>query len=203
MAFQETQFPADISEGSVGGPEYKTIVVAAESGAEQRISLWPRGRLRWDVSKGVQKAAQQAALITFFRACAGRAIGFRFKDWLDYTCLLEPITNAGTTTLQLQKTYVVGTASEVRKITKPITGTSPTWPYTGIHLYQAGGLLTSGYTVDYTTGLVTLAVAAPGSVFTWSGEFDVACRFDVDTMKHSLHDGYTEWDGILVVELPN
>ena len=202
MTFIEAQFPTDISFGSAGGPEYKTVVVAAESGAEQRISLWPRGRLRWDVSKGVQKPAQWTLLIAFFRAMQGRAKGFRYKDWLDYQAAQEPLANTGGTVLQLVKTYTQSGASEVRKITKPLSGTSPTWAVAGIKLYKDGVVMTGGYAVDYTTGLVTLAAAAPGSAFAWSGEFDVPVRFDSDAMKMTAQDGYSEWSQITVVELP-
>ena len=202
MTFIEAQFPTDISFGSAGGPEYKTIVVAAESGAEQRISLWPRGRGRWDVSKGVQKPAQWTTLIAFFRAMQGRAKGFRYKDWLDYQAVMEPMANTGGTVLQLVKTYTQSGASEVRKILKPIPSTSPTWPTAGIQLYKDGAIMAGGYSVDYTAGLVTLAAAAPASAFAWSGEFDVPVRFDSDAMKMTAQDGYSEWSQITVVELP-
>ena len=40
MAFIETRFPADISFGSAGGPEYSTDIVVTQGGYEQRNINW-------------------------------------------------------------------------------------------------------------------------------------------------------------------
>lgn len=42
-----------------------------------------------------------------------------------------------------------------------------------------GSLVTTGFAVDYNTGLVTF-VSAPGGVVTGGCEFDIPVRFEVD-----------------------
>ena len=127
MAFDEVQFPPDISFGAIGGPGYQTDIVQVESGYEARNQNWSVALMKWDVSHAIKTTAQMQTLLTFFRARKGRARAFRFKDWTDYSGTAEamsPATGTGVlTTFQLQKTYTSGGVSEARTITKPVTGT--------------------------------------------------------------------------------
>lgn len=199
LVFDEVQFPPDISFGAQGGAVYKTVVVIADSGYEQRVGLWARGRLRWDVSHGIKHAAQGYALATFFRARQGRLRGFRFKDWTDYTATNEPLVNnfpnSGGGTLQLQKAYTDTANSEVRLIQKPVAGTV-TLTRNTVAFPSAGH-----WTLDTTTGQVTLTTPDT-AVYAWSGQFDVPVRFDTDEMKLAVKDqDYYAWEGVPVVEL--
>src|ERR1700749_4980591 len=106
MGFVETQFPADISYGSSGGPEYKTDILTKQNGEEERNVSWEQARARFNVAHGVKTKAQLDLLIAFFRARKGRAYGFRFKDWTDYQGSETLGTGDGMTTqFQLIKTY--------------------------------------------------------------------------------------------------
>lgn len=203
-SFHEIQFPVQISYGCTGGPVYKTTVVRADSGAEQRIGQWVTGRLKWSVSQGVKNAAQLAALIAFFRARKGKLYGFRFKDWTDYQVRRGPLLPAADgSALQLYAGYSDAAGTEMRKIAKPVAGKTETWPQVGIAIYPAAGgaALTSGYSADYTTGIVTGLGSAAGS-YVWSGEFDVPARFDTDEMRVN-REGFAinNWDDIAVLEI--
>ncbi len=197
MGFVEVQFPADISYGSSGGPEYATDVVTASSGYEQRNVNWQQARARFNVAHGVKTQAQLATLIAFFRARKGRAYGFRFKDWTDYQGSSEALgTGDGTTThFQLVRHYASGSVTELRTITKPVSGT--------VQVYENGVLQTSGVTVDTTTGIVTFATApATGVALTASFQFDVPVRFDTDQLSASLDAyGINSWQNIALVEV--
>ena len=46
MAFHEVRFPADLSFGSLGGPERRTEVVTLTNGFEERNSPWAHSRRR-------------------------------------------------------------------------------------------------------------------------------------------------------------
>lgn len=184
MAFVETRFPADISYGSAGGPEYSTDIIMIQSGYEQRNINWSAARARYNVAYGVRTQPQLDALIAFFRARKGRADGFRFKDWTDYKTTAQTIAtgNGSTTVFPLIKTYVSGSTSETRTIAKPVAGT--------INIYLDGVLQTSGVTVSTLTGLVTFTAApANGKIITADFEFDVPVRFDTDRLSASL-DSY-------------
>lgn len=95
MSFAEAQFPADISYGATGGPVFLTDVVATVSGHEQRNSKWAQARARYNVASGVKTEAQWQALIAFFRARRGKAVGFRFKDWSDFKAVNQPLEPLG------------------------------------------------------------------------------------------------------------
>lgn len=197
MGFVETQFPADISYGSSGGPEYTTDIVATQNGYEQRNVNWEQARARFNVAHGVKTKAQLDTLIAFFRARKGRAYGFRFKDWMDYQAVNQPLgTGDGSRTqFQLMKRYLSGAVAENRIISKPVAGT--------IQVYKNGVLQTGGVSIDVATGVVTFAVApAIGIAVTASFEFDVPVRFDTDRLSARMEAyGIHSWQDIPLVEV--
>lgn len=197
MAFVEVQFPSDISYGSSGGPEYATDIVASQNGYEQRNIVWQQARARYNVAHGVKTKTQLDALIAFFRARKGRAIGFRFKDWSDYQAATQTIgTGNGTATqFQLVRNYVSGAVTETRTIQKPVSGT--------VQIYKNAVLQTSGVSVDSATGVVTFTAApASGVVITASFEFDVPVRFDTDRLSARLEAyGVHSWLDIPLIEV--
>lgn len=197
MAFVEVQFPADISYGSSGGPEYATDIVASSNGYEQRNVNWQQARARYNVAHGVKTKAQLDALIAFFRARKGRAHGFRFKDWTDYQATAETIGtgNGVATQFQLVKHYASGSVTELRTIKKPVSGT--------VQIYKNAVLQTSGVSVDSATGVVNFAVApGVGQVITASFQFDVPVRFDTDRLSATLDAyGVHSWLDIPLIEV--
>jgi len=197
MAFIEVQFPADISYGSSGGPEYSTDIVETLGGFEQRNANWSASRAVFNVAHGIKTQTQLNALIAFFRARHGRADGFRFKDWTDYSATAQAIGtgNGSNHTFQLVKTYTSGSVTETRIIAKPVSGT--------VNIYWNGVLQNSGWSVDTTTGIVTFS-SAPGNgvAVTADFEFDVPARFDTDRLSATLEAyGASSWREIPIVEV--
>lgn len=197
MGFAEVQFPTDIAYGSAGGPEFMTDIITSLSGHEQRNSRWPQARARYNVAKGVQTPAQLQALLVFFRARKGRAQGFRFKDWTDYSATGEIIgTGDGIRTrFQLMKRYVSGGTQELRTITKPVVGS--------VNIYRNAVLQTSGVSIDHYSGMVTFATApAHGTTIAADFEFDVPVRFDTDQLSASMDSyGSSSWLDIPLIEV--
>ena len=72
MAFHEVRFPDTISRGARGGPERRTQIVALSSGDEERNASWANSRRRYDVSYGVRRADDLAAVVAFFEAILDR-----------------------------------------------------------------------------------------------------------------------------------
>jgi uncharacterized protein (TIGR02217 family) len=183
-------FPTDISFGRPGGPEYLTDVAILESGHEQRNSFWKEPRYSWDVGYSLRTMDKIYALLQFFHACKGRHQPFRFKDWLDYKSCAIHLTpdfddislgaaTAGQTQFQLKKTFTQGTYTTSIDITKPKGST--------IKIGEDGVEVTTGWTINETTGIITRAPAlAGGEVITWGGEFYRKCRFDVDKLPHAF-----------------
>lgn len=191
MSFVEAQFPTDISYGATGGPMFLTDVVTTVSGHEQRNSKWSQARARYNVASGVKTEAQWQALIAFFRARRGKAVGFRFKDWSDYQAINQPLQSLGDDAYQMVKRYVSGAVVSERVITKPVAGT--------VKLYRNSLLQASGWSVDTATGIITTALTG---TLTVDYEFDVPVRFDTDELALSM-DSFNagSWNNIPLIEV--
>ena len=189
--FEEIQFPTDISYGATGGPMFLTDVVATVSGHEQRNSRWSQSRAKYNVASGIKTEEQWHALIAFFRARRGKAVGFRFKDWSDYKAENQPLNNISGNDYQMIKQYSSGSVAVEREITKPVAGT--------IKLYEDSILQASGWSVDTTTGIISTSL--PGTL-TVDFEFDVSVRFDTDEMAISV-DSFDagNWSSIPLIEV--
>jgi uncharacterized protein (TIGR02217 family) len=208
MAFIETpRFPETVSFWMVGGAGYSTSVATAFSGQEKRNSNWARGKCRFTIDSGELSRVQVASAIAYHRAMKGSANSFRVKHWDDFQCSvaqsgfvapgqLLPAGAVGLAVVQLAKIYTVSTLTDVRPIRKPVSGT--------VALFNSGTPLVLGtnYTIDNTTGIVTLLGGlVVSAAITWSGEFDVPVRFDADQMNGGWDSsGLYEWQSLALVE---
>jgi uncharacterized protein (TIGR02217 family) len=192
MSFHEVRFPAALSFGSVGGPERRTDVVTLANGHEERNSPWVHSKRRYDAGFGMRSLEDVEALIAFFEARRGQMYGFRWKDWSDYKsatasnapAIADQVIGLGDgtrTKFDLIKSYQSGAYSYDRPIRKPVLG-SVVVGVDGVALSEG-----TGFTVDPTTGTITLASApGPGQPVTAGFEFDVPVRFDTDTIQTSV-----------------
>ncbi len=192
MAFHDVRFPANLSFGSVGGPERRTEIVTLTNGFEERNSPWAHSRRHYDAGVGLRSLDDVERLIAFFEARAGQLHGFRWKDWADYkSCPASQAvdyedqligTGDGVTrAFQLRKTYSSGGVDYVRPITKPVAGTVKVG-LQGDHQSEA-----VHFTVDTATGVVSfLEAPAEGARITAGFEFDVPVRFDTDLIQVSV-----------------
>lgn len=177
--FESPRFPERIGFGAVGGPEFATDIVTVESGREKRNARWSYPRHAWDVSHGVRTQTDFDTLRAHFLSCAGRAHGFRFKDFSDFQATVAQgfVSGLTSTTFQLVKRYTSGAQTRDRLIRKPIAS--------GFALYNSGVLLTltTDYTLAAATGIVTTTAPRTAGNLTWSGEFDVPMRYDTDALR--------------------
>lgn len=194
MSFHEIRFPTAISFHSSGGPERKTEIVTLGSGFEERNAVWANSRRRYDVGYGVKTLDDLHAVIGFFEARMARLYGFRLKDFSDFkSCApgasVSPTDQAiGTgdgseAQFQLVKTYISGSASWVRTINKPVSGT--------VRVAVAGveKTITTHFTVDTATGIITFTagnIPTVGQAITAGFEFDTPVRFDTDSLVINL-----------------
>ena len=190
MAFHEVRFPDTISRGARGGPERRTQIVELASGDEERNASWANSRRRYEVSYGIRRADDLAAVVAFFEARNGRLYGFRFKDWADHRSCLPSQTpspmdqqigvgDGVTTAFHLVKRYASGGQSWFRAITKPIAGT--------VQIALNGVTQAAGWSVDHQTGLASFDTAPSTGIAVTAGfEFDVPVRFDSDALNVTL-----------------
>jgi uncharacterized protein (TIGR02217 family) len=210
-SFHEIQFPVGVSQGAQGGMRFNTSVIPLSSGAEHRNINWVFSRGEWDVKHGLKTQEDIEGLVDFFAARRGKAYGFRFKDWSDYRLPrwrytpgdmfpipVQMTTDGGVTTMfQLKKVYTDAGGNYTRIIAKPQTN------QVAVQMLD-NGLPTTHFTVDPTTGIVTLTAplsTTTGHTIAVACEFDVPVRFDTDDMK--ITTTTTEiyaWEAIPVVE---
>ena len=217
--FHEIQFPTKIDLDYSGGPEYNVIVNRSDSRSEQRVQLSSRPFHTYKISSGSKRPDSAQALIAFWHARRGMTYGFRLKDWNDYSsgpisplanvlATAQPLVQIDTTHWQLYKTYPDPYLPLQRIIDKPVLAPSESKLYTGIQLYLngAGSPLVEGtdYTVDYTSGLVTLVSsgARAGTSFKANYEFDVPARFDTLQLSMTRESNQSFlWNDIPMVEV--
>lgn len=195
--FNDLLLPFDIELGAVYGPEFDTDVARMRSGREVR-NRTRDAICRGDLSYAPRLQADYAELLKIFYACNGKLHSFRFKDWGDFTCALTEgvVAAIDSTHFQLQKSYAHGSHAELRTIQQPIAS--------GFVLKDGATTLTvtTDYTVDTATGIVTAGGERVAGNLTWSGEFDNAVRFDVDRMPTSWR-GFEiqQWSEISIQEV--
>ncbi len=179
----DPQFPPDLSYGSAGGCGWQTRVGVTTSGEEYRSAQWARTNGKWVVSKNLRTPVQWRALQAFHRLMQGKYASFRFKDWTDFTVnagegVLLPTTDFLARPVLAKKytlTDIFGGVHVVyRPITKPVrfgvTFTSPNL---------------ADLDLDYSRGLVFQGIVG---VTTWTGEFDIPARFDVDIPEIEMRE---------------
>lgn len=188
--FLETpRFPDNIGLHSTSSTQFQTDVVVLKNGFEQRNAKWSYPLHSYDVASGIKTEADLSAILHFFNSVRGRFIGFRFKDWLDYSSspiLGKPISamdqvigigDGKQREFALTKTYKVGELSQTRRIYKPVENTL---------IVAVNGVVDDRFTINIVTGIVTLPEEfdplQPNDMITAGFEFDVPCRFDTDKL---------------------
>lgn len=174
-AFDDVRFPIAVGREALVEPAFSTQVVTTASGAEQRNSDWADARLRFDAGPGVRGEAELKALIAFFRARRGAAIGFRFQDPFDHEAEDETLGegDGARTDFPLVRRY----GDQVRPITRPVAGT--------VRVFVAGEERSSGWALGE-KGLVRFDDPPPaGAGVAASFEFDVPVRFAEDRLSFS------------------
>lgn len=199
MSIDDIQFPPQIAYGATGGPMFSTDVIVNSSGFEQRNANWTASLNKYDVSTGLKSPTDLNTLIAFFRGRQGRLRGFRFKDFADFQINAQTIATADgiVTAYQIVKTYVSGTQTYTRKITRPVSGTVTGVTFNGVPKTEG-----VGFTINYATGILTQTPAVAGPIVIGYIEFDVPARFDTDDMQTTVEGFETHvWHNIPVIEV--
>lgn len=166
-----------------------------------------------------ERAADIPYIYRFYRVMRGRATGFRVQDPSDYLSTdqgystyqedpqpaftdqpLVEVDGSSGTQFQLYKEYRIGDdfttgLIELRIIRKPVAGTIKIGNHLGAE--QAGGL----WSLDTTTGILTVLPGFVGVPTTWGGEFDIACRFD-SGLPRRVEDFRLDETSFVLKELP-
>ncbi len=173
-------------------------------GGERRNGRWAQSRRRYNAAYGVKSRADMLAVLDFFeerrRAAAWVSVARRARQFLGWPVPTPTDQALGTgdgvrTVFALQKRYGVSFDPYWRPIEKPVAGS--------VRVARGGSEVTSGWTVDTTTGRITFAVPPAAGVLVTAGFlFDVPVRFDTDRLDVDL-SGFdsAEIPSIPVVEI--
>lgn len=185
-------FPNCPTFGFVAEPAYLVKITSREGGYERRDRKWARPLLTVSAApSGDQSSDEIEDVLHFWHAMGGMSSGFRFKDWTDYkSSRLSAATAATDQPLQtdtnspakfrLIKEYIVGSIIQVREITRPLGST--------IRIANEVGAVQSDWTLDESTGLLSIGGSFSGTPTSWGGEFYVWMRFDAQ-----LNPSITSW----------
>jgi uncharacterized protein (TIGR02217 family) len=185
IIIHNTRLPDRIESGAKGGPRFNTFISSSEGGAETATINWTSPLHEYDVAYGIQERLELDEVRAFFISRRGRAYGFLFKDWNDYSASVQLIGvgNGTNNVFQLTKTYTDAILPFTRKITRPVVGTVT------ISVNAVPRVEGTHYNVNYTTGVVTFTggnTPPNGQNVTSTFQFDVPVRFESDSMPTTL-----------------
>lgn len=174
MAHLATRLTEHVELGAVRRDVDDLEVVRTDGGSEVRNTRWSQSLLAFDVSFPTATRDDPVFLEVrnAYRATRAGLHSFKFRDWTEYQAVDEVFgeCDGATTVFPLVKRYTFGAETHERRIFNPVSPVS---------FKVNGAAFPAGYSVDYTTGIVTFtAPPAADAVLTWSGEFDVPVRFD-------------------------
>jgi hypothetical protein len=170
------RLPLEVSFGARGTHgRFLTDVVITRNGRVDRNVVRSQGKGIWQIRKQIDTEQEREDVIDLLYTRFGRGTGFRMRDWTDYELINEPLIqnysesdSPTPTEIQLAKIYSKGGSQYVRKITRPVdpdVWTDETFrngdpvvfrlQRNGVRLGEGIGS-PEGYTIDYSTGIVTL-----------------------------------------------
>lgn len=181
--FDDVLFPIEIGAEASVSPGFSTNVVTSASGHEYRNVNWQQARLRFDAGPGVRGDFELEALLSFFRARRGPAIGFRFQDPYDHssngmtgtpTPLDQEIGSGDGAAVQFRLTKRYG-SGEVRRITRPTPGS--------VRVAVDGIEQQGGWSLGALGAILFDVPPAAAAVITAGFLFDVPVRFADDRLE--------------------
>lgn len=206
MGILATRLPVDIERGAVGGLGWKSTIIGHQGGFETPNLEWVDARGEWNISRAIERTGKHEAARRHLYKARGAYHYFPFKDWTDYECARTGIDKGrltgSTTSWQINKVYGTDEPSfeYVRPLYRIVAGTLQVWRNAALQT------LTTHYTVNMDTGLITSLVSWAGDALEVACEFDVLCRYDTQRLQaqlvHRRGDGerFIKWGDINIVE---
>jgi uncharacterized protein (TIGR02217 family) len=208
-AFLEERLPIDVRIGMSYADDYTVLITQTAGGAEFRKLVQPFPVRSFHVNFTTDQADLWARVIALYHRAYGKYAGFRVRCLDDYstnnltgtpTPLDEPLANTATGIYQLRNFYgtngtaLAGVGYPWRNLYKPVAGT--------VVAAKNGITISSGLTVDTTTGLITISPAPTiGDAITAGCLFDIPCRFNSQIEVTSIDVAIRDCGSIDIIEL--
>jgi uncharacterized protein (TIGR02217 family) len=208
--FLEQRISAAISYGSSWADEYEVQITRTAGGGEYRKLVHPYPVRRFRLLFRAERADIGAKVLDLYHRCYGKFAGFRVKALDDFTTAGDgrsaptkddqALLYVSSGVYQLRKEYGksaagLGIGRPFRTIFKPVSGT--------VLVAKNGVLLSSGVSVDTTTGRVTISPAPshPADVITGGCQFDIPVRFDTALDIDQMAPNHRQLNNVELVEL--
>jgi uncharacterized protein (TIGR02217 family) len=209
MPFLEERISVDIRYDARYHDEFNVEHTETSSGGEYPRLIHPFPRRQFTIAYQLEREEMFAEVMNLYYRAYGTFAGFRAKCVDDYstnnntqtpTHLDQTLVQLTSTTYQFVKEYgtdktgipVIGRPK--RTLYKLVSGT--------IAIGVGAVLVTTGYTVDVNTGVVTFS-SAPGGVVTGGCYFDIPVRFVNPVPVTINHKTSRYLDSVELIELLN
>lgn len=183
MAFHNSPFPFTLAALGAA-PGWAVEVIELGGGSEQRIGLQGDGRRRYNAATAISKVSDFDAIVHHFNGRRAMLFSFPIKDVTLFKVTLEPFGTGGGIASTNQLTLNEGDATNAynREVYLPKSGT--------IHIFAGVTEKTEGvdWTLAYsgaTGGTVTWLTSVSGQSLSWTGEFYVPVRYDVESLPEA------------------
>jgi uncharacterized protein (TIGR02217 family) len=198
--------------------EYDTSITKRGRRRESRNLFVDEARIRIGVTIPRDRVSDIPYLLRFFRVMRARTAGFRVQDPTDYLSteqgfvvdevdvqpaatdqpLIEVDGSSGTQ-FELWKQYKIGEGPTLliyeRRIAKPVADAIAVANEVGAEQDAAT------WTLDTSTGIITVGLGFDGVPNTWGGQFDIPARFDSE-LPLRVEDFRLDEASFSILELP-
>lgn len=185
MIFVDIPFPPRLAMGLGRKVGWRTTVAMTQGGKEHAVQNWSKARRSFDAAFAVRDRRDFEEIEAHFHSVRARTYSFPLKDYVDYRVeaaagILIPDIGSPSNGYQLARVYGSGPEPYERHITRPKVDT------VAIYRLRSGSTtaITGSAAIDASTGRVEFApmTVLPGDVLSWSGQFWVPCRYDIDEL---------------------
>lgn len=180
MAFHNALFPLTVAALGAA-PSWAVDVVQLGGGAEQRIATQGDAIRRYNAATAISKIADFDQVVHHFNGRRAQLFSFPIKDQTLFKVTLEPLGVGGGIGSTNQLTLNEGDATNAynREIYLPKSGT--------IHIFAGvtEKVETTDWALNYTganAGRITWATSVSGQTLSWTGEFYIPVRYDIEVL---------------------
>ncbi len=208
--FLEERLCVDVRMGASYSDDFNVQITETAGGAEFRKLVHAFPVRRWHINFTLLRDDLATRVLSLYRRAYGRYAGFRVRCEDDFTTTEngrtaptkddQTLTYISSGVYQLRKVYglsgsAIGVGRPSRTIYKPVAGTTV--------VAKNGTLLSSGVTVDTTTGRVTISPAPsyPADTITGGCEFDIPARFNSEIEISAVSMNVRDCGSIELIEL--
>lgn len=183
MAFHDALFPFTLAALGAA-PGWAVDVYEMGGGAEQRVATQADARRRYNAGTAISKASDFDDIVHHFNGRRSMQYAFPLRDLTLYKATVEPFGTGGGVGSTNQLIINEGDAINAynMEVYLPKTGT--------VQIRANGNVKVEGtdWTLAYTGangGRVTWLTSVSGQTLTWSGEFYIPVRYDIEQLPEA------------------